>query len=115
MTQTPDMFAKKYNATAFDPTDPDESLAESARQAVISAYLKVIDEGRAKKGSSPMQLPYLLGGLLVGCVQVMQSSATADSQDEIDAAIRASIVQTAGWAVDTSRSMMGLDPLSDGN
>lgn len=60
-------------------------------------------------------MPYLLGGLLVGIVQVLQataSSADGMTADEIDAAIRASIVQIAPWAVDMARSAEGKEPLA---
>ena len=108
MTQA---FADKYQAARFDESDPNEALAERARKAVLTAYDAAMR--REDKGGSK-QLEYLMGGLLVGVVQVVQSSADAP-QDQVDAAIRASILQQAAWAVDTSRAMMGLDPLSDQN
>lgn len=106
-----DAFARKYDAAAFDPDDPDEALADRARRCVIRAYKEAIS---ADDDSAPRQLEYLLGGLLVGVVQIMQASADADA-DLADAAIRSSIMQTAPWAVDTARAMQGRDPLSDGN
>lgn len=107
-----DRFAQKYNAVRFDPTDPNEALAEKARRAVLAAYMASSND---QDDLASRQLEYLLGGLLVGVAQVMQSSGTAATQDEVDAAIRSSIIQSAGWAVDTARAMMGLDPLSEGN
>lgn len=61
-------------------------------------------------------MPFLLGGLLVGIVQVLQataSSANGMTRDEIDAAIRASIIQIAPWAVDMARSAEGKEPLAN--
>jgi len=61
-------------------------------------------------------MPYLLGGLLVGIVQVLQatsSSANGMSRDEIDAAIRVSIMQIAPWAVDMARAADGQEPLAN--
>lgn len=106
-----DTFAKKYNAVAFDPSDSNEALAERARHAVLNAYLEAM---QPQDADAPRHMEYLMGGLLVGVVQVMQSSGKP-SGSESDAAIRASIIQTAAWAVDTSRAMQGLDPLSDKN
>ena len=104
-----DRFAKKYQAQKFDPTDPNERLADRARQAVITAYMATID---ADDDVADRQMEYLLSGLLVGGVQVV--SAVSDGPaDNVDAAIRASIVQTAAWAVDTSRAMEGKDPLPE--
>jgi hypothetical protein len=105
-----DRYAAKYNATAFDPTDPNEALAERARLALIEARMNALlpDDDLA-----PRQQEYLFAGLLVGIVQVMQANS-ASPQDRTDAAIRASLIQTAAWAVDTARAMQGLDPLPDG-
>ena len=107
MTQA---YISKYPHDAFDPNDPDEALADRARGAVVTAYLAVMQE---KDDTASRPLEYLVAGLLVGLVQVIQSSM--DASDENDARIRASIIQSTAWAVDTARLLKNLDPLSDGN
>ena len=102
-------FAKKYDAGCFNPDDPNEALADRARRAVLVAYEAAMVPA---DDDAPRQLEYLLAGLLVGVVQVMQSSLDAEP-DHADASIRASIIQTAPWAVDVSRAMQGHDPLPD--
>lgn len=57
------------------------------------------------------ELPHVLGGLMVGIAQIMQVATRRD--DQADAAIRASMIQLAPWAVDMARAMQGNGPLSD--
>lgn len=102
-----DAYARKYHATAFDSSDPNEAVAERARVAVLTAYRAVIGED---DNNAPRQAEYIVAGLHVGLVQVIQA-CLKNTSDENDAAILASIVQTAGWAVDTARAMQGKDPL----
>jgi hypothetical protein len=100
-------FQRLYGAEPFDPNDRQQQLAESARKLLLAT---AIDTTKLVQGGQDM--PYLLGGLLVGIVQVLQ--ATANPQDdETDAAIRASIMQIAPWAVDMARSCEGKEPLAN--
>ncbi len=106
-----DTFARLYGATAFDPDDRQDQIGEAARQSVLDA---VLEAGFAVEDSKDMA--YLLGGLLVGVVQVMQATsapAPGTTRDQIDAAIRASIMQMAPWAVDMARSAEGKEPLAN--
>lgn len=102
-------FERLYNATPFDQTDRQDQLGEAARKLLLDTAFPVtslVQDGQ--------DIPYLLGGLLVGIVQVLQatsSSADGMSRDEIDAAIRVSIMQIAPWAVDMARSAEGKEPL----
>ena len=105
-----EVFQRKYAANPFNPDDPREAAAEEARQAILSGYIDAI---AGRPGNAPFAPDWLLGGLLVGVVQIMQASLKAASDDERDAAIRASIVQTAAWAVDHARSFEDLDPLPE--
>lgn len=105
-----DTFARLYGATPYDPNDFQDQLGEMARQALLSSAEPVVMMVR-----NGQDMPALLGGLLVGTVQVLQ--ATADSRtsgtDQVDAAIRTSIIQLAGWAVDMARSAEGREPLAN--
>ncbi len=102
-------FEVKYGAVRFDPNDPNDVLAERARIAVLRAYAETIDGD----DTDPVQgMDYLLGGLLVGIVQVLQANCSGDP-DYADAAIRSSILQTAAWAVDSARAFDGRDPLAE--
>jgi len=103
-------YAKKYDAGRFDPDDPNDALADRARRAVLVAYEAAMVPA---DDDAPRQLEYLLAGLLVGVVQVMQSSMDAE-RNHADATIRASIIQTTPWAVDMSRAMQGHYPLIKG-
>lgn len=102
-----------YGSKVFDPEDRGDQIGETARLALIDAAAST----RINQGvMSGEDMPYLLGGLIVGIVQILQATAScADgmSRDEIDAAIRASIMQIAPWAVDMARSVDGLEPLAD--
>lgn len=102
-------FQRLYNATPFDPNDRGDRIGEEARQLILTGAHRVA--GEVLTGED---LPYLLGGLLVGTVQIMQamsSTAGGHTRDEIDALIRSSIIQTAAWAVDMARATEGQDPL----
>ena len=99
-------FERIYKATPFDPSDRQDQIGEAARKAVIQSALQTNLTMGVRDGQD---MPYLLGGLLVGLVQVVQ--ATAGRSDETDAAIRASIMQIAPWAVDMARSTEGRDAL----
>lgn len=103
--------SNKYGQVEFDPNDPNDALADRARQAVIRAFEETISP---EDDLAPRQLEYTLAVLQIGVVQVIQA-ISAKQGDEADAAIRASIIQTAGWAVDMARSAQGREPLSDGN
>lgn len=102
-------FAQRYGAVTFDPDNPNEALAERARKAVLSAYKAAMTP---EDRNAPRQAEYLIGGLIVGVVQVLQASTNGE-RDTVDAAIRASITQVAGWAVDTARAMQDIDPLPE--
>lgn len=102
-------MATKYGATAHDLNDPNEALAERARQAVIKAYAEAITE---KDAQATREMEFILGGLLVGVAQVVQGIA-AEKGDRTDAAIRAAIMQAAPWAVDMARSAHGRPPLPE--
>lgn len=103
-------FARLYGAKPFDPDDRQDQIGEAARQLLLSTAHPVtalIQDGK--------DMPYLLGGLLVGIVQVLQataSSADGMSEEEIDAAIRSSLLEIAPWAVDMARSAEGKEPLA---
>lgn len=104
MSTTP--FERIYKASPFNPDDRQDQLGEAARKAVINAALTTQITTEVRDGQD---MPYLLGGLLIGLVQIIQS--TAVPSDETDAAIRASIMQLAPWAVDMARSTQRKDPL----
>jgi len=101
-------FTEKYGAVPFDENSHNDAVAERARRAVLQAYTKTISKDDEL---APRQLEFILAGLLVGVVQVVQASA--EQSDQADAAIRSSIIQTAPWAVDHARAQHGLDPLVD--
>jgi hypothetical protein len=103
-----DTFQRLYGATAFDPNDRQDQLGEAARLLILDAALPVL--ARVQSGKD---MPHLLGGLLVGIVQITQAVARPGGMtaDEIDASIRASIIQIAPWAVDMARSAEGKEPL----
>ena len=98
-----------YGAKPFDPNDRQQQIAEAARTLLLECALPVIQ--RIEGGED---MPYLLGGLLVGIVQVAEATAGPPmSRDEIDASIRASLIQLAPWAVDMARSVTDLEPLQN--
>ena len=101
-----DAFQRLYDATPFDPDDPLDQIGEVARQMVLTSALGVIQKLHVK---TPEETNIQIGGMIVGLVQVMQASFGAS--DEVDAAIRASIIQTAPWAVDLARTIQGKGPL----
>lgn len=104
-------FERLYGATRFDPDDRQDQIGEAARKAVIDS---AISTGCTFGVIDGEDMPSLLGGLMVGIVQVAQSVASSGrgmTADEIDAAIRASIIQIAPWSVDMARSAQGREPL----
>lgn len=103
------VFQRLYGATAFDPSDRQDRLGEAARKMLINTALNTEVTGLVRGGSD---MPYLIGGLLVGIVQVLQATATPQD-DQTDAAIRASIIQIAPWAVDMARTVEGKEPLAN--
>lgn len=107
MTST---FQRLYDAKPFDPDDYQDQLGEAARRLLLDSALPVTSLVRTGD-----DMPYLLGGLLVGIVQILQATAggAGMSRDEIDAAIRASLMQIAPWAVDMARSAGGKEPLAN--
>ncbi|MFQ6550474.1 hypothetical protein AADZ90_021230 [Aestuariibius sp. 2305UL40-4] len=102
-------MASKYGARRFDENDANDRCAERVRQAVLAAYREALSP---EDDEAPQQTEYVLGGLMVGIVQIMQASLEK-SGDQADAAIRASILQLTPWAVDMARSFEGKAPLSD--
>lgn len=80
-------------------------LADEVRLAVIDAVKPIVLQGLNQRGDAAP----LIGGCLVAMVQLAQ--ATIGNSDEHDAAIRASIMQLAGWAVDMAREAEGRGPL----
>lgn len=105
-----DTFARLYGATAFNPDDRQDQIGELARTSLLEAALASAVTMKVQDGND---MATLLGGLLVGIVQVMEAVATGIPRDEIDAAIRASIMQLAPWAVDMERSSDKLEPLAN--
>lgn len=97
-------FQQLYGATPFDPNSQGDQIGESARRLLLDAALPV-----TLMVTKSEDLPFMLGGLLVGIVQILQAAAI--SGDEVDAAIRASIIEIAPWAVDMARSSQGKEPL----
>lgn len=97
----------KYDQPPFDPNNPNDVLADEARKAVLSS---MIDVATAKTGADRFN-EYILAGMMVGVVQVMQSCV--EQSDRTDAAIRASILQTTGWSVDAARAFLEKPPLTD--
>ena len=104
-----DTFRRLYGATPYDPTDRHDQIGEIGRTAIIEATLRVHDQIEIRGGADA---PALLGGLLVGLTQVIQATMVAG--DRTDAAIRASIMQLAPWAVDMARAAEGKEPLANG-
>ncbi len=102
-------FQRLYGAQPFDPNDRLDRIAEAARKTLIRTAIET-EATMAVEGGP--DLPALLGGLLVGLVQVVQ--ATTFASDQRDAAIRTSIMQLAAWAVDAARSAEGKEPLANG-
>jgi hypothetical protein len=100
------VFVRLYGAGPFDENNPQDQLGETARRAVLQAAEKAICSVR-----SGADMPYVIGGLLVGIVQLVQ--AATNQSDEDDAAIRASILQLTPWAVDMARSVSGKEPLAN--
>lgn len=103
-------FARLYGATAFDPDDRQDQIAEHARKVLIGAVIETDATMQLQDGTDTA---YLLGGLLVGIVQVIQATTTGRPRDEIDAMIRTSIIQIAPWAVDMARSTERKEPLAN--
>lgn len=104
-------FGVKYQVERFDENDANQDAAERSRQAVLSAYMEVFG---SNGDDAPRFMEFTLAGLLVGLIQVMQSSASGDP-DIRDAAIRSSIIEQVGWAVDFARTFQNLPPMSDRN
>jgi hypothetical protein len=102
-----DAFKRMYGATRFDPNDRQDQIGECARVALLASAREV---GITMSVRDGQDMPYLLGGLLVGVVQILQ--ATSVMGEETDAAIRASIIQLAPWAVDMARAAQGAEPLA---
>lgn len=105
-------FRRKYGATAFDEDSRLDMMAERARQYVIGAFLAA---GKDEHPQTGEESQYMAGGMLIGVACIM--AATLPQTDEAHAAIRASIIQIAPWAVDMMRQIGDdpLPPLSDGN
>jgi hypothetical protein len=101
-------FERLYGATPFDPEDRQHQIGEAARRALLDAAMAREVTMLCKDSAD---LPHLLGGLLVGLVQIVQVATAAG--DTTDAAIRASIIQSAPWAVDMARAIEGKEPLSN--
>jgi GAF domain-containing protein len=101
-------FQRLYGATQFDPNDRQDQIGEAARRTLLASALQASITMAVEDGQD---MPYLLGGLMVGMVQILQATS-AMGQDETDAAIRASIIQIAPWAVDMARAAQGLEPLA---
>lgn len=103
-------FERLYAAKPFDPDDRQDQIGEAARKLLLGAALPVTAMIR-----SGADMPYLLGGLMVGIAQVLNataSSAAGMTPDEIDASIRASMIEIAPWAVDMARSVEDKPPLA---
>lgn len=103
-----DTFTRLYGATAFDPAHRQDQIGELARRTLLKAAQET---GVTMGVSSGEDTSYLLGGLLVGIVQILQATMVAG--DQADAAIRGSIMQIAPWAVDMARSAEGKEPLAN--
>lgn len=102
------VFQRLYGATPFDPNDRQDQIGEAARKHM----LKVANEtGLIFREFTDQDMAYLIGGMIVGVVQILQS--TGPRSDATDAAIRASILQITPWAVDMSRSTEGKEPLAN--
>lgn len=99
---------KKYGALPFDPDDSRDVLAETGRKMLIETALREIIDGSVPDSD---HLQYLLGGMMVGLVQI--AFAHLQEGDDSWASVRASINQLTPWAVDQPRSISGLPPLSD--
>lgn len=87
-------------ATPFDPRDPADQLGEAARRHLLDSAAPLLKAARSNE-----DIAAVLGGLLVGIAQIMQACLV--DGDEADAAIRATILQLAPWAVDMARSAQG--------
>lgn len=102
-------MATKYGAGRFDDDDANDRLAEKCRKAVIDAYASAIGP---EDDDAPRQGEFIVAGLMVGVVQIIQASLSV-SGDTADAATRASLLQITPWAVDMARAFEGRDPLPD--
>jgi len=101
-----DTFARMYDAGPFDPNRREDAIAENARRMLLTvAHETAIYERLATND----ELTHLLGGLIVGVVQLMQAIYVPG--DQSDAAIRSAIMQMTPWAVDMSRAQQGKEPL----
>jgi hypothetical protein len=104
----PKTFQEIYDAKPFDPNSRPDQLGEIGRQVVLKAAAgSARQAGEFANGQEVMDM---LGGMMVGLVQVAQASLQGD-EDRIDAAIREMLTMNAAWAVDLARSCEGKDPL----
>lgn len=100
-------FQEIYDASPFDPTSRTDQLGELGRDMVLKAALGLHRD--AGELASAQEVMDIVGGMMVGLVQVAQASLT--NSDAADIAIREMIIMNAAWAVDMARSCEGKDPL----
>lgn len=98
----------KYDALPFDPDDSRDVLAETGRRMLIETAIAAVETKTAPDGE---HLQYLLGGLMVGIVQI--AVAHIESDDDGWASVRAAMLQMTPWAVDQARSIVDLPPLPE--
>jgi hypothetical protein len=100
-------FQQIYDASPFNPNDRTDQLGELGRQMILTAAIDIhSDAGELANGQEVMDI---VGGMLVGLVQVAQASL--NRSDQADTAILEMITMNARWAVDMARACDGLDPL----
>lgn len=84
-----------------------DQLVEIGRNTVIEAFVGAIEQ--AGEFVTAHEMMDLLGGMMVGIVQVAQSAM--ESSDRADSAIREMMTMNAARAVDFARAFEGKEPL----
>ena len=101
-------FAEKYSVSPFDPADPNDVMAERARQIVVRAFMDALAEFQITSGDD---ITSIITGLTVGIACIME--AHFDRTDAAHAAIRASFLLVIPAAIDKVRAELGMPPLPD--
>lgn len=63
-------YAQKYNATRFDPSNPNDVMAERARQIVVGAFTDALTEFEITSGDD---ITSIITGLTVGIACIMEA------------------------------------------
>ena len=100
-------FQTKYAATPFDGNSEFDVNAEAARKFAVGAFINCM---KSIKSETPDDIQSLVGGLLVAIVQIQMSMVEESDHDH--AILREHMAKVIPWAIDLTRDMQGLPPLT---